>query len=80
MYELWETQELKDAIREIEEQLVPGIFSVSYTGGGFVQHVSPSEARETCRLMILALSKRKGFEHLNAGGRGRVVYIGYKDR
>jgi hypothetical protein len=79
MYELWLTAELLTAIRDIEEQLVPGVFSVSYSGGGFTQNVSPTEARATCQLMIAALSKRPGYTHLNPGSRGRSITIRMRD-
>lgn len=79
LYSLWETDELKAAIREIEEQLVPGIYSIAYSGGGSVTNVTPSDARATLAEMYLALADRPGFGHLNKNRRGRSIRIRMKD-
>ena len=79
MFKLWTDDEIKAAIRDIEEQLIPGIFSVSYAGGGFVQNVSPTEARGTLRDLYAELATRPGYKHLrDASGQGRMIY--YKMR
>ena len=80
LYDLWETEELKDAIRAIEQQLADGTWSVSYAGGGFVQNVSPNDARGIAVDMYASLSKRKGYEHLQDKSlKGRVIYVRMKD-
>ncbi|WP_417582891.1 hypothetical protein [Pelagibacterium sp.] len=78
MFRLWTDDELKDAIRAIEEDLAGGIATTSYAGGGMVQMTQPGEQRITLQSLYDELGTRLGYRHL-ARNRGRLVYYKMRD-
>lgn len=80
LYRLKPTEWLIESINEIEDQLVPGIFSVSYSGGGFVQNISPESATKILEGMYAELETRPGYARIQDKSRhGRVIYVRMKD-
>lgn len=80
LFRLKTTEWLVESIGEIEDQLVPGIFSVSYSGGGFVQNISPESAAKIVEDMYAELETRPGYAHIADKSRhGRVIYVRMKD-
>jgi hypothetical protein len=78
MFKLWTDDELKTAIRQMEDAIVSGEATVSYAGGGMVQMSQPGELRTTLQALYDELGTRAGYKHLRRTG-ARTIYVRMKD-
>jgi hypothetical protein len=78
MFKLFTDNELKTAIRQLEDSLISGEATVSYAGGGMVQMSMPGELRQTLQALYDELGTRTGYKHLRRTG-ARSIRIRMKD-
>lgn len=79
-YRLRTAEWIVAAIEELEDQLVPGVQTVSYAGGGMTQNVSPDAAGQILDDLYAELETRPGYGHIADKSRhGRVIYVRMKD-
>lgn len=79
-YRLQTPEWLVARIEELENQIVPGVSTISYSGGGMTQYVTVDAANGILEDLYAQLETRPGYAHIKDKSRdGRVIYVRMKD-
>lgn len=58
MFDLWTDDEIRAAVKSLEQAIAEGVSSCSYPGGGTLQYVPQAQMERTLRSLYAALAAR----------------------